>query len=72
MTNDDIPVWGKICDCASPPNRLPEPSPEERALRRDLALLQTRDDCGSVSPAVQAAIRKIEIELAWLEHRGRA
>jgi hypothetical protein len=62
----------KICDCASARNRLPEPSPEERALRRDLALLKARYDSSGLSPAVHTAIRKIEIELAWLEHRGRS
>lgn len=59
----------KVYACAPASN---SPSEEERVLRRDLALLQARCDCGSVSPAVHAAIRKIEIELAWLEHRGRS
>jgi hypothetical protein len=46
-------------------------SEQERDLRRDLALLPARYDCGSVSPATYTVIRRLETELAWLEHRGQ-
>ena len=39
-------------------------------LRAELARLQARYDSGAISPAVFSAIRALEIELAWVEHRG--
>jgi hypothetical protein len=42
----------------------------ERAVRAQLAQLQARYDGGAVSQAVYATIRALEIELAWLKHRG--
>jgi hypothetical protein len=45
---------------------------EERDLRDRLALLRARYDHGTVPSAIFAVIREIEIELAWLAHRGEA
>ena len=46
---------------------------EERNLRRDLALLEARYDRGAVPPEIFITIRKLETELAWLEHaRGQS
>jgi hypothetical protein len=45
---------------------------EERALRDQLALLRARYDHGTIPSAIFAVIREIEVELAWLEHRGEA
>lgn len=38
-------------------------------LRAELAQLQARYDSGAISPAVFAAMRALETELAWIEHR---
>jgi hypothetical protein len=51
-----------IYDCSRARNRISEQEPD---LRRDLARLQARYDSGSVSPAIYAVIRQIEIELGW-------
>ncbi len=45
---------------------------EERDLRDRLTLLRARYDHGTAPSAIFAVIRQIEIELAWLEHRGEA
>ena len=41
-------------------------------VRAELALLQARYDSGAIPPAVYSAIRSLEVELAWLEHRGQS
>jgi hypothetical protein len=43
----------------------------EQTVRAELAHLQARYDSGAVSPAIFAANRELEIELAWFEHRGQ-
>ena len=40
--------------------------------RSELALLRARYDGGAISPAVFAVIKKLEREIAWLEHTERA
>jgi hypothetical protein len=57
-------------DC--PPPRNTNSPVEERALRAKLALLRARYDYGAVSDAVAAAIKALEVDIAWAEHRGRS
>lgn len=44
-------------------------SPQERKLRAELAWLQSRYDCGQVSPALYAVIKELESQIAWLAYR---
>ena len=41
-----------------------------RLLRDQLALLRARHDNGAMSAGTYAAVRQIEIEIGWLEHRA--
>jgi hypothetical protein len=41
----------------------------EQDVRAQLALLRARYDTGAIPQAVFSVIRKLEIELAWAEHR---
>jgi hypothetical protein len=43
----------------------------EQDIRAQLAQLQARYDSRAVSPAIFSAIRLLEVEISWLEHRGR-
>ena len=45
---------------------------QQKKLRAELALLRSRHDSGAVSPAVYEVIRKLECDLAWLEHSRRS
>ena len=45
--------------------------PHERDLRAELGLLPARYDSRAINPAVLTVVKSIEIELAWLQHRGR-
>jgi hypothetical protein len=38
-------------------------------LRTELSHLRARYDCGACSPAICAAIQRMEVELAWREHK---
>jgi hypothetical protein len=40
-------------------------------LRAELAHLRARYDDGAVSPAIFKVIRKIETEIAWLNHTAK-
>jgi hypothetical protein len=46
-----------------------QPPSSTSLLRDELARLKARYDSGAVPMPVFAAIRQIESELAWLEHR---
>jgi len=37
--------------------------------RADLALLRARYDSGAVNAAVYAVIKRIECDIAWIEHK---
>ena len=39
-------------------------------LRGRLEQVRARHDCGAVSPAMYKAIRAMELEIAWTEHKG--
>jgi hypothetical protein len=41
-----------------------------QALRSELRVLRSRYDMGAVSPAIYAAIKQLEADIAWLEHKG--
>jgi hypothetical protein len=47
------------------------PRQTEQGVRAELALLQARYDGGVVPQAVFSVIRSLEVELAWIEHRGQ-
>jgi hypothetical protein len=57
-----------MTDMADPP---PLASKSEQDIRTKLAQLRARYDFGALPPSVFSVIRKLEIEIAWLEHRGR-
>jgi hypothetical protein len=59
----------QIADRALGFNRNPQ---TEETLRAELAQLRTRYDSGAVSHAVAAAIKRLEADIAWAEHRGRS
>jgi hypothetical protein len=40
-------------------------------LRGRLDQVRARHDCGAVSQAMYKAIRAMEEEIAWVEHKGR-
>jgi hypothetical protein len=44
----------------------------EQDIRAKLALLRARYDSGAVPQGLFAVIRRLEIELAWVEHRKRS
>jgi hypothetical protein len=52
------------------PARKAEFPSHEAALRAALAWVRARHDSGAISPAVFAVIRMLEVEIAWLAHRG--
>jgi len=53
------------------PREPRKPNRHEHHLRRDLAALKARYDGGAVAPAVYTIIKAIEVDLGWIEHRGR-
>lgn len=42
---------------------------EADQLRAELATLVARYDAGSVSPAIYAVIKQLEVDIAWLENQ---
>jgi hypothetical protein len=44
----------------------------KKHLQEQLAYLRARYDSGAVSPAVYQAIKKLESDVAWLEHKDAA
>jgi hypothetical protein len=42
----------------------------EQGIRAELALPQARYDGGAPPPFVFSVVRSLQVELAWLEHRG--
>jgi hypothetical protein len=42
---------------------------KQKRPQAELALLRARYDSGAVSPAVYAAIKELETEVAWLNHK---
>jgi hypothetical protein len=61
-------TMSKVHESAHARNNYPA---AELDLRAELTALRTRYDSGAVSPAVFTIIKRIETELAWLQHRGR-
>jgi hypothetical protein len=45
---------------------------QEARLRNARDQLIARYDTDAISPAVFLAVRKLEMEIAWLQHRGAA
>jgi hypothetical protein len=43
----------------------------KKHLQEQLAYLRARYDSGAVSPAIYQAIKKLETDVAWLEHTAR-
>jgi hypothetical protein len=41
---------------------------KQKRLQMELAMLRARYESGAVSPAVYAAIKKLETEVAWLSY----
>jgi hypothetical protein len=49
-------------------SRPPAPMRPAPAVRAELRRLQARYDSGSIPPAIFSVVRKLEVELAWIEH----
>jgi hypothetical protein len=57
---------------ASRRNSPPAFPDHEQALRQALEWVRARHDSGALSPGTFAVVRMLEVEIAWLQHRGDA
>jgi hypothetical protein len=43
---------------------------DERKLRAELATLKARYDCYAFAPEIYAVVRKLEMEIGWMQHHA--